>query len=32
MNDEQRKKYEKLFWGEDIEGLENLLEKEKLYP
>ena len=32
MNKEQRKKYEQLFWGEDIEGLESLLEKEKLYP
>ena len=32
MNDEQKKKHEKLFWGEDIEGLESLLEKEKLYP
>ena len=32
MNDEQQKKFDKLFWGEDIEGLKELLEKEKLYP
>ena len=32
MNDEQEKKYDKLFWGEDIEGLKELLKKEKLYP
>ena len=32
MNEEQRKKSDKLFWGEDVEGLEALLEKEKLYP
>ena len=32
MNKEQRKKHDQLFWGEDIEGLKSLLEKEKLYP
>ena len=32
MNEEQRKKSDKLFWGEDVEGLKALLEKEKLYP
>ena len=32
MNEEQRKKSDKLFWGEDVKGLEALLEKEKLYP
>ena len=32
MNEEERKKSDKLFWGEDVEGLEALLEKEKLYP
>ena len=32
MNEEQQKKYDELFWGEDVEGLKRLLEKEKLYP
>ena len=30
MNEEQRKKFDKIFWGEDIEGLKELLEKEKI--
>ena len=32
MNEEQRKKYDKFFWGEDVKGLKKLLIKEKLYP
>ena len=32
MNGEQRKKFEDFLGGEDVEGLEKLLEKEKLYP
>ena len=32
MNEEQQKKFDKFFWGEDVEGLKELLEKEKLYP
>ena len=32
MNEEQRKKSDKMFWGKDVEGLKELLEKEKLYP
>ena len=32
MNEEQKKKLDKFFWGEDVEGLEELLRKEKLYP
>ena len=32
MNEEQRKKFDRLFWGEDIEDLKILLKKEKLYP
>ena len=32
MNEEQRKKFNKFFWGEDVEGLKELLRKEKLYP
>ena len=32
MNKEQRKKYDKFFWGKDVEGLEELLRKENLYP
>ena len=32
MNEEQRKKSDKIFWGHDIESLKELLEKEKLYP
>ena len=32
MNEEQRKKRDKIFWGEDVESLKELLRKEKLYP
>ena len=32
MNDDQKKKFDKFFWSEDVEGLKRLLEKEKLYP
>ena len=32
MNKEQRKKNDQLFWGKDIEELERLLKKGKLYP
>ena len=32
MNEEQRKKSDDFFWGEDVEGLKELLRKEKLYP
>ena len=32
MNEEQKKKFEDFFWGEDVEGLKELLRKEKLYP
>ena len=32
MNEEQEKKFDKFFWGEDVEGLKKLLRKEKLYP
>ena len=32
MNEEQRKKFDKFFWGEDDKGLKKLLRKEKLYP
>ena len=32
MNEEQKKKFDDFFWGEDVEGLEELLRKEKLYP
>ena len=32
MNEEQRKKSDKFFWGEDVESLKELLEKGKLYP
>ena len=32
MNEEQKKKRDDFFWGEDVEGLEKLLIKEKLYP
>ena len=32
MNEEQRKKFDDFFWGEDVEGLKELLRKEKLYP
>ena len=31
-NDEQRREYEKIFWGNDVETLEAILKKEKLYP
>ena len=31
-NDEQQKKWDELFWGVDIEGLKEILTKEKLYP
>ena len=31
MNEEQRKKFDKFFWGKDIEGFKELLKKEKLY-
>ena len=32
MNDEQRKKFNIFFWSEDVEGLKELLRKEKLFP
>ena len=32
MNEEQKKKFEDFFYGEDVEGLEELLRKEKLFP
>ena len=32
MNDDQKKKFDKFFWSEDVEGLKELLRKEKLYP
>ena len=32
MNEEQKKKFDDFFWGEDVEGLEELLRKEKLFP
>ena len=32
MNEEQKKQRDDFFWGEDVEGLEKLLIKEKLYP
>ena len=32
MNEEQKKKFDDFFYGEDAEGLEELLIKEKLYP
>ena len=32
MNEEQKKQRDDFFWGEDVEGLEELLKKEKLYP
>ena len=32
MNEEQKKQRDDFFWGEDVEGLEKLLRKEKLYP
>ena len=30
MNEEQKKKFNDFFWGEDVEGLEELLRKENL--
>ena len=32
MNEEQKKKFDDFFWGEDVEGLERLLREKKLYP
>ena len=32
MNDEQRREFEKIFWGNDVETLKAILKKEKLYP
>ena len=32
MNEEQQKKLDEFFWSEDVEGLKELLRKEKLYP
>ena len=32
MNEEQKKKFDDFFWGEDVKGLEELLRKEKLFP
>ena len=32
MNEEQEKQRDDFFWGEDVEGLERFLRKEKLYP
>ena len=32
MNEEQRKQRDDFFWGENVEGLEELLRKEKLFP
>ena len=32
MNEEQKKKRDKLFWGQDVKALKELLIKEKLYP
>ena len=32
MNEEQEKQRDDFFWGQDVEGLERLLRKEKLYP
>ena len=32
MNEEQKKKLDEFFWGADVEGLKELLIKEKLYP
>ena len=32
MNEEQKKQRDVFFWGEDVEGLKELLRKEKLYP
>ena len=32
MNEEQKKKLDEFFWGEDVKALKELLRKEKLYP
>ena len=32
MNEEQKKQRNDFFWGQDVEGLKELLIKEKLYP
>ena len=32
MNEEQKKQSDDFFDGEDVEGLKELLRKEKLYP
>ena len=32
MNEEQKKKFEEFYWGEDVKGLKKLLRKEKLFP
>ena len=32
MNEEQKKQRVDFFWGEDVEGLKELLKREKLYP
>ena len=32
MNEEQKKQRDDFFWGKDVEGLKELLIKEKLYP
>ena len=32
MNEEQKKQRDDFFWGEDVEGLKELLIKEKSYP
>ena len=32
MNEEQRKNFDKFFYSQDVEGLKELLRKEKLYP
>ena len=32
INEEQEKKSDELFWGQDVDRLESLLKKEKLYP
>ena len=32
MNEEQKKQRDDFFSGEDVEDLERLLRKEKLYP
>ena len=32
MNEEQKKQRDDFFWGKDVESLERLLRKKKLYP